>query len=106
MIDRELQLEALIGRKVLGPNGEDVGRLEEAVAELRGSECRITEFHAGTYAFFERLSALTIGRALLKLFGKHTGARAYRIPWAKLDLADPQSPRLLCPVSELEELHH
>ena len=104
MIDRELNLEALIGRRVLGPNGETVGRLEEAVAELEGSECRIQEFHAGAYAFFERLSALSIGRALLKAFGKHAGARAYRIPWAKLDLADPERPRLLCSASELDEL--
>lgn len=104
MIDRELNLEALIGRKVLGPNGEFVGRLEEAVAEIKGSECRIQEFHAGTYAFFERLSAVSIGRTLLKLFGKHTGARAYRIPWAQLDLSDPGRPRLLCPVNELEDV--
>jgi hypothetical protein len=28
----------------------------------------------------------------------------YRVPWDQLDLADPDRPRLLCDVAELERL--
>ena len=104
MKEREIHLELLMGKQVLDATGRPAGRIEEVVAEIDGAECRIEEFLVGTHAVFERLSAWTIGRAFLALFGAQRQGLGYRIPWAKLDLSNPNQPRLRCPVSELERL--
>ncbi|HEX8891548.1 MAG TPA: hypothetical protein VF779_20535 [Pyrinomonadaceae bacterium] len=104
MQKQEVNLELLVGRRVFGLNGKSIGHLEEIQAELIKGECLVTEYLVGAYAVVERLAALSIGRAILKLFGatkKHDG---YRVPWDKLDLTDPERPRLLCSVDELKTL--
>ncbi|TGR73262.1 hypothetical protein EN836_34265, partial [Mesorhizobium sp. M1C.F.Ca.ET.193.01.1.1] len=53
------------------------------------------------FAAFERLSASTIGTALLDFFALRRREGLYRIPWDKLDISDPTRPRLLCPDQEL-----
>jgi hypothetical protein len=55
----------------------------------------------GKYAFLERLAALSIGRAVLRFVGARRKDGGFRIPWDKLDLSDPNRPRLLCTVDEL-----
>lgn len=104
MKKQEINLELLMGARVVGATGKPVGRLEEVVAEIKGSEYLIEEYHVGTYALFERLSVSSIGREVLKLFGAQRRGHGYRVPWAKLDLSDPVRPRLKCPVNELERL--
>jgi hypothetical protein len=88
---------------VLTLNNNSLGRLEEVHADLRGGRCYVEEYLVGTYAIFERLSALTIGRAILGMASKwiKTG---YRIPWDKLDLSDPNKPRLKCKISQLKRI--
>jgi sporulation protein YlmC with PRC-barrel domain len=105
MAKQEVQLELLIGQRVLGLNGKSVGHLEEIRAELRKGECFVEEYLVGSYAVFERLAALNIGRAILKLFGATKNHEGYRIPWDKLDVSDPEHPRLLCSVKDLTTLH-
>jgi len=99
----EVHLELLVGRKVLTLNNTYLGRLEEVRADVRQGNCYVEEYLVGTYAVFERLSALTIGRAILGLASRwiKTG---YRIPWDKLDLSDPNRPRLKCKVSQLKRI--
>ncbi len=104
MASQEVHIELLLGQRVLGLNGQAVGRLEEIRAELREGECFVEEYLIGSYAMFERLAALGLGRALLKLFGATKKHGGYRVPWDKLDLTDPLRPRLLCPVTELATL--
>src|SRR3954453_2370048 len=104
MSRRELHVELLLGRRVFALNGRSIGRIEEirAVADNRQT-LFVTEFLVGNYAFLERLSALTIGRAILRALGaKH--AEGWRIPWEMLDLSDWEHPRLLCKVDELRPL--
>jgi sporulation protein YlmC with PRC-barrel domain len=103
MARQEIKLELLMGRKVFALNGKSIGRLEEVRGELSPGECAVTEFLVGDYAMFERLSAWTIARAVLGLFGSiiKTG---YRVPWDKIDLSDPSRPRLTCKLSELRRL--
>ena len=104
MESRDVHLELLIGRRVRARDGRSIGRLEEVCAEPQGSDLIVTEYHVGSYAVLERLSAWSIGRTLLRLFGP-TGQRGdYRVPWDKLDLSDPRQPRLLCEVSDLAVL--
>jgi len=102
MQPQEINLELLIGKKVLGVSGKSLGRLEEIVADMHGRECFIEEFHIGAYAFFERLSAWAIGRSVLRVF--RLGKGGYRVPWAEMDLTDPEVPRVRCPVTELQRL--
>ena len=101
MAKREIKVELLVGGRVYAANGKPVGRIEEVRAELRRGECFVEEYHVGSYALFERLAGLAIGRALLGKFGARGG---YRVPWDKLDLSDPRRPRLRCSVKELEPL--
>jgi sporulation protein YlmC with PRC-barrel domain len=102
---REIRVEQLIGRRVYAANGRRIGHLEEVRASMRRGECLVEEYLVGSYAVFERLAALSIGRALLGKFGAYKEHGGYRVPWDKLDLTDPMKPRLLCPVEELEKLH-
>ena len=104
MQKQEVNLELLVGRRVFGLNGKSIGHLEEIRAELVEGECLVTEYLVGAYAVVERLAALSIGRAILKLLGATKKHEGYRVPWDKLDLTDLERPRLLCSVNELETL--
>src|SRR4051812_46668043 len=102
MPETEVHLELLLGRRVLAKNGKSIGRIEEIRATPRGRGLVIDEYLIGSYATLERLSAWTIGRALLRNFGG--GNSGYCVPWDKLDVSDAKRPRLLCAASELEPL--
>jgi sporulation protein YlmC with PRC-barrel domain len=99
----EIHIELLLGTQVVDSEGRSVGRLEEVLAEPQGEELVVTEYLLGSYAIIERLSAWTIGRALLDLFGAGT-REGYRVPWDKLDLSDPVRPRLTCSLDELKTI--
>ncbi|MDG4875000.1 hypothetical protein P9273_07815 [Mesorhizobium sp. WSM4935] len=99
-----VHLDHLAGRRVFSEHGRSIGYIEEIIAEQDGSDLVVTEFHVGIFAAFERLSASTIGTALLDFFGLRRREGLYRIPWDKLDISDPERPRLLCPDEELATL--
>jgi hypothetical protein len=101
---REIHAELLLGRRVFAKDGEPVGRIEEIIAEPRGNLLAVSEYHLGSYALMERLSASPFGRALLEFFGAGRIGRGYRIPWERLDLSDPEKPKLLCAIDQLEKL--
>lgn len=104
MTSRELHLERLIGRQVHDSAGQPVGRIEEIRAEQQGDEWVIQEYLIGTAAILERLSAWTIGLGILHLLGAHKLHGGYRVPWDKLDLSNPQHPRLRCSIAVIKEL--
>jgi len=100
MTKREIHAELLLGEKVFALNGRSIGRLEEIRTAKNGGHYFVSEFLVGKYAVLERLSAWSIGRSLLRIFGaKHE--EGYRIRWDQLDLSDPRRPQLLCDVEEL-----
>ena len=106
MTAREVRLERLLGRKVVDAAGEVIGRLEEVIAEVRvharGSDHVVREFHVGKYAMLERLGAGRLGRELARLLGaRHEG---YVVPWAEMDLGDPERPRVRVKKGELKRL--
>src|SRR3954453_8560386 len=80
----EVHLEHLIGRRVWALNGCSIGRLEEVLAVRYGDELLIAEYHVGRYAAVERLSAWSIGRAVLRSFGARGKSKGYRVKWDKL----------------------
>ena len=94
---RELRLDRLVGRQVLGRNGRPVGRLEEFRTEMRGGGCVITEFVIGSAGLRERL-----GVSVQLLFGRVRGGHLAR--WDQVDISDPERPRLNCRFEELREL--
>lgn len=101
---REIHLELLLGRQVLDATGKPVGRIEEVRAEQQGDEWVIQEYLIGYAAILERLSAWTLGLAILHLLGAHKIHGGYRVTWDKLDLTNPQQPRLRCTLGELQEI--
>jgi len=96
-----VHLDHLAGRGVFSEHGRSIGYIEEIIAEQDGGDLVVTEFHVGIFAAFERLSASTIGIALLDVFGLRRREGLYRIPWDKLDISEPARPRLICPDEEL-----
>lgn len=104
MASRELHLELLLGKPVIDATGKRVGRIEEVRAEQQGNEWVIQEYLVGSTALLERLSAWTIGLKILHLFGALKLYGGYRVPWEKMDLTDPEHPRLHCSLEELNTL--
>lgn len=99
----EVKLELLLGTRVVDINGERVGRIEEVLADRAGDELLVTHYLVGRYGLFERFSIYHVGIGLLHyLGGRAHSTKAHRIPWDKMDLADPEHPRLTCTIDELQ----
>ncbi|WP_013320691.1 hypothetical protein [Gloeothece verrucosa] len=105
MATREIHLELLLGKPVKDATGKSIGRIEEIRVQQQGNEWVIKEYLIGTIAILERLSAWTVGLGLLHLLGATKIYNGYRVPWEKLDLSDPNHPRLRCTIEELKEIH-
>jgi sporulation protein YlmC with PRC-barrel domain len=80
---REIHLELLIGKQVVDADGKPMGRIEEILAQF---------------------SAWTIGLAILHRLGARKIRGGFKVPWDKLDLTDPDRPRLTCTVDRLQAL--
>lgn len=104
MATHELYLELLLGKVVVDSAGERVGRIEEFRAEKQGDEWQIVEYLLGMGAITERLSAWGLVNSCLHLLGMHKLHHSYRVPWDKLDLSNPEHPRLTCTLAELQEI--
>jgi sporulation protein YlmC with PRC-barrel domain len=90
---RELHVELLSGRKVVDRNGKKVGRIEEIVAEYRGSELIVREVHVGRVGLSERFS--------LAFGARFHSKKPARLRWEDLDFSDPKHPRLKVAIDEL-----
>jgi sporulation protein YlmC with PRC-barrel domain len=95
---REIRLSDLVGRVVRDADGHKVGRIEELRAEiaLEGgrNEYDVVEIHVGAYGALEALAGARFLRALSRRLGRAAGYESRRIPWDRLDLGDPEHPRL------------
>lgn len=99
----EVKLELLLGTRVVDVNGERVGHIEEVLADREGDELLVTHYLVGRYALFERFSIYHVGIGLLRyLGGRAASGKPHRIPWDKMDLSDPEHPRLNCTVDEVK----
>ena len=83
-----VRLQSLVGRRVYDADGKVVGRLEEVRAEMQGEELVVTEYQCGPAALLSRLGI----RAMRLLGLGHREPK--RIPWDRLDLSDPEKPRM------------
>jgi hypothetical protein len=94
---RELRVDRLLGRRVLAPTGQPIGRLEECRADRHGQRLVVQHYVIGAAGLFERLH---LGMRLL-VGGRRRG---YLVRWDQLDLSDADRPRLTCPVEDLERV--
>ena len=106
MANHEIHLELLLSKQVLDPTGKAVGRIQEVRTEKQGDEWVVQDYLIGTGAVLERLSAWTLALRALQLLGARSSTvnSGHIVPWDKLDLTDPEKPRLLCNIDELEGL--
>jgi sporulation protein YlmC with PRC-barrel domain len=101
----EVHVELLVGRQVVDVNGEEIGHIEEIIAENIDGEMVAIEFHVGRFALAERFSIFHFGSWLVRRLGAHgASAEGQKIPWQKLDLSDPAHPRTTCAKDELQRV--
>lgn len=87
-----VRVERLIGTVVRDADGRKIGRIEEIRAERRQDGCFVTEYHVGSMAVLERLSA---PRWIRRIAGAPPGGRhRFRVAWDEMDLSDPKRPRV------------
>jgi hypothetical protein len=99
---RELHVELLLGRVVHDAAGERAGRIEEILVEQRGTDFLVVEYHLGSAAALERIMNFAGEMPLLRLL-KRFHAKRRKVPWADLDLTDPEHPRVRRRARELED---
>ena len=92
---QNIHAELLLGRRVLDVNDRVVGRIRSIHARRRGHDFLVEEYLIGPAAILEVLGISTRRLVGLRL------REPLRIPWQKLDLSDPERPRLRCAKEEL-----
>ena len=97
MKPRDIPLDRLLGRTVLGRDNQPVGRLHEFRTERHANGYVVSEYVIGAGGLFERLG---LGLRLIMGFRPH--GRIAR--WDQLDISDPEHPCLTCDVGQLREL--
>ena len=100
---RELRVESLLGHRLRGVDGKSLGRIEEVIAEIRGTDWIVVEVHVGPGALLARLAELTSLVPVLGAFQRRIGAR-HRVPWDQLDFTDPSRPRATVRQRDLERV--
>jgi sporulation protein YlmC with PRC-barrel domain len=90
----EVNVELLLGKKVRDVDGEDVGRIEEFHVERDAKACLLIAYLIGASALVERLSAWTLVRPIGQFLRGRKLYSVYRVPWADMDLSDPDHPKL------------
>ncbi|PMB22484.1 hypothetical protein [Fischerella thermalis] len=103
MANYDVDLELLLGKPVVDPTDTPVGVIEEIRAEKQGGEWVMQAYLIDSITMLERLSIWTSSLEILHLMGVHEIHGGYIIPWEKLDLTDPEKPRLLCALNELQK---
>lgn len=89
--------ERMVGRKVLDPEGRKVGRIVAVRVDWEGKDCVVRDYLLGTAALRKRLGLST--KVFLGMKPKH---EPRSISWELMDISDPEKPRLLCPLAEIE----
>jgi hypothetical protein len=100
---RELHVEQLVGRRLRDLSGESLGRIEEIIAERRGTDWCVIEIHIGPGALLERLVELTTLVPMLGAVQRRLRKR-YRVAWQQLDLTHERHPRASVRRADLERI--
>jgi len=95
----QVRLDRLVGRRVRAANNRSIGRIQEFRAERRDGGWQVIACAIGSAGLWERLDM----RARL-VIGLSWRRRGYLARWDQIDFSNPESPRLLCAVDELDAL--
>lgn len=98
----EVHIELLLSKQVRDSDGKNAGRIEEVRAAKQGEEWVIIEYLLGAEALAERLSAQGVFQKIGGLMGRKD-RKALTVPWDKMDLSNPEEPKLLVTKEELRE---
>lgn len=98
---REINIESLVGKKVVDVHGARAGRIEEMLVAKRGTDFVIVELHLGAAAGLERIMNWAGSIRLVTFFDRFT-TRRRRVPWDQIDLEDLEHPRLRVRADQLE----
>lgn len=96
-----VQLETLVGTEVRDATGKLAGRLEEVHADWQGEECIVTHYVLASRHARRGISLTDAITFVLRLLGAEKAGGSIVVPWDKLDLSDPEKPRLKCRAEEL-----
>lgn len=91
---KEIRLDQILGRQLLGGNNQPIGRIEEVRASRKGNGCVIVDVVIGMIGLLERMD---LGARMIVGSTKH--ARIAR--WDQIDFSNPKKPRLIVPVEHL-----
>jgi sporulation protein YlmC with PRC-barrel domain len=92
MTTRSIRLDDLVGRIVRDQSGRAVGRIYDMKGERQNGELVIVEYHLGASALLQR-----IGLSLIGLVGFGHASEPKKVPWNRLDISDPDHPKLISP---------
>ena len=98
---RELHVESLVGLRIRDATGKSLGRIEEIVAEISGTDWIVVEVHLGPGALMERLLEISTLIPLSGLLRRRFG-QSVRVPWDRVDFTDPAHPRATVRRDELQ----
>jgi sporulation protein YlmC with PRC-barrel domain len=98
--ERELRIERLVGRRVWDGQGRSLGRIEDLICEIELGEGRsdymVRSFCVGSFGALDALTGSTASRRFLQTLLRGVGYARYEIPWERMDLSDPERPRVNC----------
>lgn len=96
-----IHVETIVGTEVRDVTGKVAGRLEEVHADWRGDECIVTHYVLASKKTRRGVSLTNAIHFVLRLLGAEKSGGSIVVPWDKLDLSDPEKPRLNCRAEEL-----
>jgi hypothetical protein len=91
---REVRLERLLGALLVDAAGVPVGRIEDVEAVPAGDTYLVTHVLVGPDSALAQLLAFGHQLPTLRALGLGRKPQIRRIPWAWLDLSNPERPRL------------
>lgn len=91
----------MLGKKVVDANGKYAGRLEEIEAERGDDVCLVKNYLVEHRSILDRIQTWALTAPVRKSIPVREKSRPYRVPWDKMDLTDPEHPRITVPQSDL-----
>jgi sporulation protein YlmC with PRC-barrel domain len=101
---REIHIYEFLGRKVHDADGKYCGALEEIEVERGDESCIVKNYFVQERGLVDRITAWALADSLRKVIPVREESKPYRVPWDKMDLTDPEHPRITVPKSELQRV--
>jgi sporulation protein YlmC with PRC-barrel domain len=97
----EAHVELLLGRLVVDPDGQRLGRIEDIRAVAHGGQLYVSQYIIGRQGVAGRLTSVSLIPRVIHSLGVGHKRRGYVVPWTWMDLSDPEHPRTTRRMDEL-----